>query len=65
MKCREPLIRKQSLHLLKTVLDAFDKGMISIDQSLMSLQTERKQETLEMWSHYVIIMESLNEKQVT
>lgn len=51
--------------MIKTVLDAFDKDLITVDDSeLVTLNKERKQVTLDLWSHYVLLMESLNEKQV-
>lgn len=59
------MIRKQCIYMIKTTLDAFDKELLSDSNSgVMKLRSDRKKEILDTWSDYILLIESLNEKQV-
>ena len=65
VKSREPMIRKQSIYMIKTALDAFDKELLCDSQSeVMALNLEKKKGILDTWSDFILLIESLNEKQV-
>ncbi|KAF6023006.1 hypothetical protein EB796_018701 [Bugula neritina] len=64
MKSKEGVIRKQCIYMVKTVLDAYDKNLLEVsDCPLMNFQADIRETTLNVWSHYILFMECLNEKQ--
>ena len=63
------LTRKQAMYLLKRILDTLDKGDASVnDSSLADVKfwwsAEAKKELLNVWNDYILLMETLEEKQV-
>ena len=63
------LTRKQAMYLLKRILDTLDKSDVSVsDSSLADVKfwwsLEAKKELLNVWNDYILLMETLEEKQV-
>ena len=63
------LTRKQAMYLLKRILDTLDKSDVSVsDSSLADVKfwwsLQAKKELLNVWNDYILLMETLEEKQV-
>lgn len=53
------------MYMIRVTIDAFDKGIKEISSELMCLHSANKCHVLKLWSDLLLLIEALNEKQVT
>ncbi|XP_073989353.1 probable methyltransferase TARBP1 isoform X3 [Rhodnius prolixus] len=60
----DPLIRKQSLYLLKRCITALDENSNDVNTSLFHWISLHKKELIEYWNSYFVLWEALEDKQI-